>query len=80
MANPKVRIAGIEAEVVSAEVAETCTAQVCVPWDGPAYFADDVRGACVACGRAVRYRPYSPKRPPKVCIGCAPEWLAATRH
>jgi len=76
----KVRIAGIEAEVVSDAKAETADYVVCVPWDGPAYFPDDCLAACSVCGRAIRHRPYVPKTPPKVCIFCLEATLNARRH
>lgn len=67
-------------ETVSVEEAETADMCICMPWHGPHDFNDNIRGVCVGCGVAVRFRPYAPKRPPKVCIGCAPGWIAATRH
>lgn len=48
--------------------------------DGPAYFDDDVIDQCAACGEPVRYRPYMPKEPPKVCIGCVVAYLAAKQE
>jgi hypothetical protein len=77
---PKVRIAGLDVEVVPEHIAETVAFMVCAKWDGPVYFTDDVRAVCVACGVAIRHRPYAPKRPPKVCMTCAPDWMLATRH
>lgn len=69
-----------EIKIVSDAEAETAEIYVCMPWVGPHNYDDDQRGVCVACGVAVRYRPYAPKRPAKVCIDCAPTWIAATRH
>lgn len=75
---PKVRIGGIEATVVPDSVAEECAVAMCAPWDGPRYFSDDVKATCVGCGRAVRHRPYMPKKPMKLCMECAIAWVS--RH
>ena len=78
----KARVRGRDLRFEVADVAkmEAANAYVCALWDGPRYFDDDMRGVCVGCGVAVRYRPYGPTRPPKVCMSCAPGWIAATRH
>ena len=65
---------------VSTEEAETADMYVCAYWDGPVYFDDDQRGICVGCNVALRFRPYGPKRPMKVCPMCALHWVTATRH
>lgn len=77
---PKLRIAGLDVEVVSTAEAERASVTVCVPWSWKSDFADDMRSACVACGVDVRHRPYAPVKPPKVCLSCAPDWIMATRH
>jgi hypothetical protein len=76
----KVRIGPIEANVVSNEVAETADIYVCADWDGPVYFTDDLKASCAMCRRAVRHRPYGPKRPMKLCMKCGLGWAEATRH
>jgi hypothetical protein len=70
----------LEIEVVSEAVAETADIVVCALWSWPGFAADDVRGACGLCTVPIRFRPHAPKRPVKVCMVCAPEWLEATRH
>ena len=70
----------VKIDVVSDAEAETADVYVCATWDGPRYFDDDQRGVCCGCGVAIRFRPYGPKRPPKVCTTCAPVWVEATRH
>ena len=74
---PKVRIAGLEASVVSEAESEKAGVYICADWDGPAYFADDLKATCAGCGRAVRHRPYGPKTPMKLCAGCAVLWVSA---
>ena len=39
--------------------------------DSPDIFDDDDFGNCSRCGERIRFRPYIPKEPPKVCLGCA---------
>ena len=75
---PKVRIAEVEASEVPDHEAEQSDLVVCVLESGPVYFPDDVRTVCAGCGAAIRHRPYVPKKPPKVCVLCAPGWLTAT--
>ena len=69
----KIKIGGIEAEMVSEAEAETADMVVCVPWEWGSPFSDDICGYCVTCGRSIRYRPHAPKRPPKICLKCAAE-------
>jgi hypothetical protein len=38
---PKVRIAGLDVEVVPEHIAETVAFTVCANWDGPVYFTDE---------------------------------------
>ncbi len=79
-AKRKVRIAGKVFGVVSDQEAEQCDGVVCMPWSCDSDFDDDVKSACIGCGQAIRHRPHVPKRPPKICIVCAPDWMNATRH
>jgi hypothetical protein len=43
---------------------------VCVLKTAPAVFDDDEFGVCSVCNREIRFRPYMPKEPPKICIEC----------
>ncbi len=43
---------------------------ICMPDEGPAYFTDDVKTDCVACGRRIKHRPYMPATAKKICIEC----------
>ena len=67
---------GFEVEIVSNEAAERADWVICVPWSVPAIYDDDERGECFICGEPVRFRPYMPKTPPKLCLPC----LLAKRH
>jgi hypothetical protein len=44
---------------------------VCMRADGPDYFRDNEFGDCSRCGVRIKFRPYVPKEPPKVCMQCA---------
>lgn len=66
----QILIDGVPVEVVSDAIAERADYVVCVPWTTPATFDGDEQGTCVACGVAVRFRPYMPKTPPKICLPC----------
>ena len=46
---------------------------ICSLDEGPAYFADDVKTDCVACGRRIKHRPYMPATAKKICIECFAE-------
>ncbi len=76
----KIALAGKEFEIVSEEEAEKSEGVICMPWSTESYFDDDVKTVCFSCGQAIRHRPTAPKRPPKICIACAPDWVSATRH
>jgi hypothetical protein len=75
---PQVKIAGVNVNVVPDSVAESCDLAICADWDGPRYFPDDVRAVCAGCGKALRHRPYMPKKPMKMCMECGLGWV--TRH
>lgn len=52
--------------------AETVDMVVCALRDDlPKLFTDDLYGKCAQCGTDIRWRPTSPKAPPKVCLNCA---------
>lgn len=58
-------------KVVSNDEAEAADYVVCTPLaDDPGAFADNLIGACCACGTAVIFRPHAPKRPPRICFDC----------
>lgn len=60
-------------KVVSDEVAEKASMCVCmrVGLGDEKRFDDNEYGVCADCGAAIYYRPYVPKKPPKVCLLCA---------
>ncbi len=66
-----VQIAGLPVQVVDNAEAERAALVMCAPATMPAHFPDDVIAACAWCGCAIRHRPHVPKKPPKVCMGCA---------
>jgi hypothetical protein len=63
----KIRIGGVEIDLVSEADAEQATVVVCSP---VSYFTDDVRTVCGSCGETVFHRPFVPTRPPKMCAPC----------
>lgn len=73
----KVKAGGREVEVLSEEEAESCDLLIC---GETSYFADDEAGECTECGRAIVFRPHAPKRPRKVCLGCALKLTLAARE
>jgi hypothetical protein len=56
--------------LISSEQAEEVDYTVCMPL-GPSAFDDNKTGVCCKCGRQVMFRPYVPKKPPKICLDCA---------
>ncbi len=69
----RVKINGIETEIVSSEEAENSDQVVCVlESQEPEHFkADNIHTVCAGCGAPIVHRPHAPKRPPKVCMECA---------
>lgn len=58
--------------IVSDEEAEEAEFVVCLrAAEDPKAFTDNEHGACAHCGEGIIYRPYMPKRPPKICLQCA---------
>jgi hypothetical protein len=57
-------------EVVPERTAEESDYVVCVLKSHQAIFDDDEFGICFACEREIRFRPYMPKNPKKICIEC----------
>ena len=66
-----------DVRVASDEECEKCDWIVCIPWDGPHYFSDDVKDNCAVCNIAVRHRPSAPKQPARICMDCMREKLRA---
>jgi hypothetical protein len=51
---------------------EQVTAVVCLrKSDADFNFPDNVEGLCAICLEPIIYRPFSPKKPPKICSVCA---------
>lgn len=67
---------GHPVKVVSDGEAETADVVVCVRVGTPSPFTDNLTGHCLHCGHEVLYRPYTPKKPPKICINCLPAFEA----
>jgi hypothetical protein len=59
-------------QFVSTEEGETADVLVCVDWTSPPLLPDNQRGKCGVCGCLVQHRPDAPKKPMRVCVGCAP--------
>ena len=49
---------------------------VCVPVTMPLAFPDNRVGDCAACGRRIQYRPFTPKKVTRMCVGCVQEIVA----
>ena len=60
----------IKVQVASDVEAEESDLCVCVLKSTPANFDDDEFGICYICEREVRFRPYMPKKPKKICVQC----------
>jgi hypothetical protein len=68
-----VELGGIPVQIGSEEECEATDFVVCVPrscFPRDKCFPDNVETVCCDCGTAVIHRPYAPKRPPRICIGC----------
>lgn len=65
----------IEIEEVSTETAETATICICMPWSFPPILPDNQRSTCFGCGKALQHRLSAPKKPRKVCIACAEQYV-----
>jgi hypothetical protein len=44
---------------------------VCSRLTTPLIFADNERGVCAECGRAIQFRPHAPRHMQRVCMACA---------
>jgi hypothetical protein len=56
--------------VVSDAEAEKCDFLVCMPWDTPSLFKDNLKGVCSGCGIDVQYRWHAPRKPKRICMSC----------
>jgi hypothetical protein len=73
----KVKIGGLEVEVVSDEEAEAVDFVVCMPATTPSRFEDNLTGLCCVCGIKVIYRWHAPRKPPKICVECMTKRMEA---
>jgi len=76
----KARVGGMTLEIATEAEAEAAHMVVCPRRTRPLILEDNLTGYCFTCGCNIQFRPTSPKTPPKVCVQCAQEWAAATRH
>lgn len=69
----KIKVAGLDVQVVSDEEAEKADLVVCVEagTESEEFKKDNIYTNCVDCGVAITHRPHAPKKPPKVCMLCA---------
>jgi hypothetical protein len=65
-----IKLGGLEVKVVSEAEAEATDACICMLADYNSPFTDNEFGVCSKCGAAVMFRPYMPKKPPKICMPC----------
>lgn len=68
----KVEIAGLPVTIVPDEEAEQADYMICMPWETPSPFPDNLKGICCRCGIDVQYRWHAPRKPKRMCLGC---WL-----
>ncbi len=73
----QVEVAGVPVTVVPEREAEKADFVVCMPASTPAMFPDDEFARCCQCGIEVRVRPISPRRPPRLCMNCFRQRIAA---
>lgn len=67
---------GCPITIVSEMDAEECDLVICVSGQR-FYFRDNIFTVCADCGGAIQHRPHVPKKPPKVCMGCASKRMKA---
>ena len=60
-----------EIELIASQDAEAVDYVVCLDYAAPMMFADNIVGRCCDCLKLLQMRPYVPKRPKKICLGCA---------
>jgi hypothetical protein len=61
-----------QVKFISTEQAEQCDIMICREWTMPLLLPDNQCGQCAVCGHFVQHRPDAPRKPMKVCMGCAP--------
>ena len=71
---------GFSMAIAKLAEAERAPFIICMPWSDPPVVADNIKATCMGCRCTLQHRPQAPSAPPKVCVHCAPEWVAATRH
>lgn len=62
-------------EFVSPEEAETCSVCICMEWSFPLILPCNQRATCFGCGKALQHHPSAPRKPRKVCIACAEQYV-----
>ena len=65
----------MKVKVVSDATAERADFMVCMPWNTPSPFADNLKGVCCECGADVMYRWYAPRKPRRICLQCVTDGL-----
>lgn len=60
-----------DVEVPTAREAEEASIVVCRLVTEPLLYRDNVVAPCSKCFRMLQFRPHAPKKPPKMCDGCA---------
>jgi hypothetical protein len=63
----KMKIGGLDVEVVDNAAAEKATFVVCGP---VSHYPDDVHTTCALCSTPIAHRPHVPLMPAKICIDC----------
>ena len=66
-----VNLGGLECDIVTDEEAERADFVGCMSVTTPLIFPDNETGPCVDCGDPLQWRPYAPRKPPRVCLFCA---------
>ena len=67
----KINIAGVPIQIVSEEEAEQVDFVVCGDAGMATPWPNNIQTTCAMCGAAIIHRPHAPKRPAKICVGCA---------
>ena len=76
---PEVVIGGQTFKIATAGESEGCDGVVCANATTPLLMPDNLTGPCRDCGDMLQYRPYNPKRPPRLCIDCATVMMLKAR-
>ena len=51
---------------------------MCMPLAWPLTMRDNKIGVCAGCGRPIQYRPHTPPKASKMCVGCVLPMIEAT--